>query len=42
MMASIKPGAIHMAIQALIFRTFGFDIGFQASAMACDAVFEGA
>ena len=31
---------VRKAIQASIFRTLGFDIGFTASAMASDAVFD--
>ncbi len=31
---------VRKAIQASIFRTLGFDVGFTASAMASDAVFD--
>jgi hypothetical protein len=34
------PPQVRKTIQASIFRTLGFDIGFTASAMATDAVFE--
>ena len=39
-MKSIGPRSeVRKAIQAAVFRSLGFDIGFQASAAASDAVF---